>query len=167
MWLGLSGLFRARWTAQIHDEWKRNLLKARSDISPEQLDRTSALMDAAIPDALVTGYEPLCADLVLPDTDDRHVLAAAIRCKADVVVTFNLKDFPRDNLIGYDIEAIHPDDFIADLIDLDQAAVLQAARSHFRSLKKPPLAVQAYLDLLVRQGLTQTAKLLAPYRLLF
>jgi len=167
MWLGLSGLFRARWTAQIHHEWKRNLLKDRSDISAEQLDRTSALMDAAIPDALVTGYEPLCAGISLPDPDDRHVLAAAIRCKADVVVTFNLKDFPRNVLISYDIEAIHPDDFIADLIDLDQAAVLHAAQSQFRSLKKPPMTAQAYLDLLLRQGLNQTAKLLAPYQMLF
>ncbi len=167
MRLGLTGLFRARWTQQIHLEWKRNLLKARPDISPEQLDRTSALMDAAIPDAVITGYEPLCAELTLPDPDDRHVLAAAIRGKADVVVTFNLKDFPRAALVGYDIEAMHPDNFIADLIDLDQAAVLQAVQRHFRSLKKPPMTAQAYLELLLRQGLTQSAKLLAPYQRIF
>jgi hypothetical protein len=67
MWLGLSGRFRARWSAQIHGEWKRNVLKNRPDISPEQLDRTSSLMDQAIPDALVTGYESLVAGLTLPD----------------------------------------------------------------------------------------------------
>jgi len=54
MWLGLSGRFRARWSAQIHDEWKRNLLINRQDLSVEQIDRTSALMDHAIPDALGT-----------------------------------------------------------------------------------------------------------------
>lgn len=167
MWLALSGLFRARWTEQIHLEWKRNLLKDRADISQQQLDRTSSLMDAAIPDAVVTGYEPLCAELELPDPDDRHVLAAAIRCKAGVVVTFNLKDFPRAALAGYDIEAVHPDDFIADLVDLDQAAVLQATQRHFRSLKKPPMTAPAYLELLLRQGLTQTARLLAPYQRMF
>lgn len=166
MWLALTGLFRARWTKQIHLEWKRNLLSNRSDISPEQLNRTSALMDAAIPDVLVTGYESLCAELDLPDPNDHHVLAAAIRCKADVVVTFNLKDFPRAALAAYDIEAMHPDDFIADLGDLDQAAVIQAAQRHFRSLKKPPFTVPAYLDLLLRQGLTQTAKLLTPYQVI-
>jgi len=144
MWLGLSGLFRARWTEQIHEEWKRNLLKDRSDIQAEQLDRTSRLMDAAIPDAVVRGYQRLCAGLQLPDPDDRHVLAAAIRCKADVVVTFNLKDFPAHALAAYDIEAVHPDEFIADLADLDQAAVLGAAQQHFRSLKNPPFTVQAY-----------------------
>lgn len=80
--------------AQIHDEWKRNVLKNRLDLTVEQLNRTSALMDKAIPDALVTDHEMLCSGLDLPDPDDRHVLAAAIRCNAQTIVTFNLKDFP-------------------------------------------------------------------------
>jgi hypothetical protein len=92
--LGLSGRFRARWSAQIHDEWKRNLLLNRPDLTAEQLNRTSALMDRAIPDALISGYEELIAGLTLPDIDDRHVLAATIRCNASVIVTFNEKDFP-------------------------------------------------------------------------
>lgn len=82
MWLALSGRFRARWTADIHKEWKRNLLKNRPDLTLEQLDRTSMLMDRAIPDGEVTGYEALIQGLSLPDADDRHVLAAAIRCNA-------------------------------------------------------------------------------------
>lgn len=91
MWLGLSGRFRARWTTQIHDEWKRSLLQNRPDLTSEQLDRTSALMDVAIPDALVTGHESLIPGLTLPDLDDRHVLAAAIRCGASVIVTFGVR----------------------------------------------------------------------------
>ena len=94
MWLGLSGRFRARWSPRIHDEWKRNLLINRPDLTSAQLDRTSGLMDQAIPDGLVTGHEALIAGLTLPDPDDRHVLAAAIRCNASVIVTFNEKDFP-------------------------------------------------------------------------
>ncbi len=167
MWLGLSGLFRARWTEQIHDEWKRNLLQDRSDISAEQLERTSRLMDQAIPDALVRGYEGLCSAVHLPDPDDRHVVAAAIRCKADVIVTFNLKDFPAQALSAFAVEAVHPDEFIADLVDLDQAAVLGAAQHHFRSLKNPPFSPQGYIELLLRHGLTQTAKWLARYQVLF
>jgi hypothetical protein len=66
---------------QIHEEWKRNLIMNRPELTAEQLIRTSALMDRAIPDALVTGHEELIAGLTLPDIDDRHVLAAAIRCK--------------------------------------------------------------------------------------
>ena len=78
MWLGLSGLFRARWSTQIHEEWQRNLLKNRPDLTREQVNRTAELMDLAIPDALVTGHEDLIAGLSLPDENDRHVLAAAI-----------------------------------------------------------------------------------------
>src|SRR5690606_4809792 len=100
-------------TAEIHEEWKRNLLLNRSDLSREQLDRTSSAMDRAVPDALVTGHESLCSSLNLPDPDDRHVLAAAIKCGASVIVTFNLKDFPSDVLEPFEVEAMHPDDFIA------------------------------------------------------
>lgn len=105
MWLALSGRFRARWSRHIHEEWKRNLLLNPHDLSAEQLDRTSDLMDRAIPGALVTGYEPLMAGLMLSDPDDRHVLAVAIRCQASVIVTFNERDFPADVLDGFGLEA--------------------------------------------------------------
>jgi hypothetical protein len=164
MWLGLSGRFRARWSPQIHDEWKRNLLINRPDLTSAQLDRTSGLMDLAIPDGLVTGYEALIAGLTLPDADDRHVLAAAIRCNASVIVTFNEKDFPSSALAPYGIEAQHPDFFIDNLFDLDQAAVVAAAQRQRASLKNPALDVDRYLDVLLRQGLAQTAKALATYR---
>lgn len=164
MWLALSGRFRARWSAQIHDEWKRNLLKNRSDITPEQLDRTSALMDRAIPDALVTGHDVLVPGLNLPDADDRHVLAAAIRCNASVIVTFNERDFPESVLAPFGIEAQHPDEFAENLFDLDPAAVVAAAQRQRAQLKNPALTTDAYLDALRRQGLVQTAKALVTYQ---
>ena len=164
MWLGLSGRFRARWSPQIHNEWKRNLLVNRPDLTNAQLDRTSGLMDLAIPDGLVTGHETLIAGLTLPDADDRHVLAAAIRCNASVIVTFNEKDFPASALAPYGIEAQHPDLFIDNLFDLDQAAVVAAAQRQRTQLKNPPLDVDDYLDVLLRQRLVQTAKALASYR---
>lgn len=95
MHLALTGAYRARWSAQVHDEWKRNLLINRPDLTREQLDRTSSLMDMAVPDGLVTDYDSLVNSLQLSDADDRHVLAAAIKCNASVIVTFNLKDFPK------------------------------------------------------------------------
>lgn len=164
MWLGLSGRFRARWSAQIHDEWKRNLLLNRSDLTSAQLDRTSALMDLAIPDGLVTDHEALIADLALPDLDDRHVLAAAIRCNASVIVTFNEKDFPPAALSPFGIEAQHPDLFIENLFDLDPAAVVAAAQRQRAQLKNPPMDVDRYIDVLLRQGLVQTAKSLTIYQ---
>src|SRR5688572_7184384 len=85
MWLALSGRFRARWSEQIHDEWTRNLLAKRPDLRVERLKQTVALMNRAIPDACVSGHEPLINGLILPDPDDRHVLAAALRCGASVI----------------------------------------------------------------------------------
>jgi predicted nucleic acid-binding protein len=162
--LGLSGRFRARWSAQIHEEWKRNLLLNRPDLTMEQLNRTSDLMDRAIPDALVTGHEDLIAGLTLPDPDDRHVLAAAIRCNASVIVTFNEKDFPAEVLSHYALETQHPDVFADNLFDLDQAAVIAAAQRQRQQLKHPPVGVDDFLETLLRQGLVQTSKSLSKYR---
>ena len=164
MWLALSGRFRARWSLEIHNEWKRNLLKNRPDLTTEQLDRTSDLMDQAIPDACVYGYEKLIEGLTLPDVDDRHVLAAAIRCNASVIVTFNQKDFPDETLGPFGIEAQHPDEFVDNLFDLDPAAVVAAAQRQRKQLKMPPMDVSTYLELLLRQGLTQSSKALTHYR---
>ncbi|AOJ95687.1 PIN domain-containing protein [Burkholderia multivorans] len=159
-------MFRARWSAHITDEWKRNLLDNRPDLTAEQLDRTSSLMDRAIPDAVVTGYESLIAGLVLPDADDRHVLAAAIRCNASVIVTFNRKDFPEEALLPYGIEAQHPDEFVDDLFDLEPAVVVAAARRQREALKQPPLTADRYLEILRRQGMVQTCQSLDAYRAL-
>lgn len=121
-------------------------------------------MDRAIPDGLVTDHESLIDGLSLPDVDDRHVLAAAIRCNASVIVTFNEKDFPSQALAPFGIEAQHPDEFVENLFDLDPAAVVAAAQRQRAQLKSPPLDVNHYLDVLLRQGLVQTCKSLAVYR---
>ncbi|AXA92927.1 PIN domain-containing protein [Massilia sp. YMA4] len=166
MWLALSGCFSARWSERIHGEWKRNLLKNRPDLMQAQLDRTSALMDAAVPDCLVRGYEKLMPGLTLPDPDDRHVLAAAIRCGASVIVTFNVRDFPAEALREFAIEAQHPDEFTENLFDLDREAVLAAARHQRVQLSNPAIGIERYLDILRRQGLPRTVDALAVYRCL-
>ena len=79
MRLALTGLFRAKWSAAVHEEWICALLRNRPDLSREKLERTRMLMDLYAADALVTGYEDLIEGLQLPDPNDRHVLAAAIR----------------------------------------------------------------------------------------
>ncbi|MES9881867.1 MAG: PIN domain-containing protein [Sedimenticola sp.] len=98
--LSTTGLFSAKWTDRIHDEWIRNLLESRPDLE-EKLSRTRELMNQAVPDSLVAGFESLIENLELPDADDRHVLAAAIRSGAQAIITFNLKDFPDDVLAQY------------------------------------------------------------------
>jgi hypothetical protein len=99
----------------------------------------------------------------LPDADDRHVLAAAIRARADVIVTSNLADFPAETLKRHGIEARHPDEFILRLLELAPTAVCGAARKQRESLKNPPMTVEQYLASLERQGLVQTVAALRQF----
>jgi len=123
-------------------------------------------MDLAVPDCLVNDYEPLMQGLDLPDADDRHVLAAAIKCGASVIVTYNLKDFPAETLKRFEIEALHPDVFLSDIWDLDQAAVLEAVQKQRASLKNPRYTPRELLDILLKQRLPETVKHLSSYEML-
>ncbi len=114
-------------------------------------------MDRAIPDGLVTGHESLIETLQLPDPDDRHVLAAAIRSGAQLIVTFNLKDFSADALAVYGIEAVHPDVFVEYQLDLHQGLVISAAKRHRAALLNPSKTAGEYLETLAAQGLAITA----------
>lgn len=152
--LAQAGLVRARWTETIHDEWIRNVLANNPHVMSERLGRTRSLMNEAVRDCLVTGYEDLIDSLTLPDADDRHVLAAAIRGGAEIIVTFNLADFPRDTLTGFDIVAQHPDDFLVCLLDLAPGTVCVAVKAQRESLRNPPKTVEELLATLEAQGLT-------------
>lgn len=160
MHLAVAGLFRAKWSADVHEEWMSSVLARRPDLTRTKLERTRALMDLHAVDALVTGYEDLIPGLQLPDPDDRHVLAAAIRGRADVIVTLNLRDFPARVLGSFGIEAQHPDEFTLRLLDLAPLSVVAAAESHRQSLKHPPRTTGEHLLALERQGLTRSASAL-------
>ena len=88
-----TGLYRPRWTEAINDEWTKSL-KAKFPEKSDKIDRTRLLVDRSVPDCLITGYESLIPSLSLPDENDRHVFAAAICGRADVIVTTNVRDFP-------------------------------------------------------------------------
>ena len=138
--LGMVGVVRARWTENILDECFRSIQEQRPDLKPGALARTRELMREAIADCIVTGYEPLIDGFGLPDSDDRHVLAATIRAGAQAIVTFNLKDFPESALVPYEVEALHPDEFVLDLFDLAPAAMTNVIRDQAAALKNPPPA---------------------------
>ncbi|MBS0462187.1 MAG: PIN domain-containing protein [Proteobacteria bacterium] len=161
MHLALSGLYRARWTERIHDEWIGAILRKRPELTGALIEKRRQ-MDEAIPDALVAGYESLEFTLTLPDPDDRHVLAAAIFCKAGTIVTYNLKDFPASALAPHNITAQHPDEFIAHAIDLDPGAVLKAVRDVRASLKNPPMTIDELFDGYLALGLATTVATLKP-----
>jgi len=163
MRLALTDLFRARWTNQIHDEWIEALLKRRPELSREQLERTRALMNSHVRDCLVTGHGSLIASLELPDPNDRHVLAAAIRTRAHVIVTFNLEDFPDEALHPFGIEAQHPDEFVSHLVDLAPGVVCAAVKRQRQALRNPPKDVAEFLEALSRQRLPETVTRLRVY----
>lgn len=163
MWAATSELFAAKWTEQIHSEWSSNLLKRRPELQGH-LPRTIELMNNAVPDCLVENYEGLIPGLSLPDPDDRHVLAAAIKSGAQLIITFNLRDFPQTALEPYGIEAVHPDNFLVQQFDLHEAKLLQAAKKHRASLTKPPQSVEAYLETLASNGLVVTVDRLWDFR---
>lgn len=161
--MSLNGLYRARWTDRINAEWVDALSRKRPDIPRERLQRTRDRMNAAVPDSLVTGYEPLEATVQLSDPNDRHVAAAAIRCEAGTIVTYNLKHFPNKLLAPHGLTAQHPDQFIEHALGIDEAAVLDAVRLQRASLKNPPRTVEELLDSYLRHELATTVGLLRPH----
>jgi len=162
--LATTGLFAARWSDQIHEEWIRNILVKRPDLNQTQLQRTRKLMNMAVPDCLVSGHDGIEPALDLPDPDDRHVLAAAIVAHAQMIVTFNLKDFPPEKLAPFGVEAIHPDRFIECQMDLREAVVIQTARAQRHSLKNPERSAEEFLDTLAAVGLPVSADRLKEFQ---
>jgi hypothetical protein len=160
--LSVEGLLRPRWSEAIHDEWIRNLLKNAGErgITREALERTRKLMDAAVPEGLVTGYEPLIPPLKLPDADDRHVLAAAIHAGAEAIITTNLKDFPARRLVKHGIRALHPDGFLCALAEAEGEAVWRALRRLRERLKKPPRSVEEYVEIVGKLPLPRFVEML-------
>lgn len=153
MRLAVTDLYRAKWSDDIHAEWMRNLAANRPDIPQVRIDRLRDLMDSNVRDAIVDNYAPLIPSLALPDPDDRHVLAAAIVGRADVIVTYNLKDFPAAILAPFGIEAQHPDQFLRHQFDLNPDLVCAVIRDLRAGLKNPPRTVDEYIVTLERHEL--------------
>jgi len=153
MELAITDTFRARWTDDILDEWVESILKKRPDISKQGLKKQRLLMNTHVRDALITSYKSIIPSLKLPDLDDRHVLAAAIRGRVDAIVTFNLKDFPSSALVAYDVEIQHPDDFLVNLYDMYPAQVLTGMKRVRKRLKNPPYSVEEHLRAFQSAGL--------------
>ena len=154
--LASLGVYEPIWTAAIQDEWIRNLAKARPDIKRAALEATQRSMDRAFPGSNVTNYESIISSLSLPDPDDRHVLAAAIKSKAKVIVTANLKDFPSSALTPYAIRAEHPDEFVSGCIDRERKKAIKALENQVKALKKPPLSREKVLENLKSTGLIRS-----------
>lgn len=160
--LAAAGLFLPYWTERIHDEWIRNLLANRPDISSAVLARTRAGMDRYFPGALVLGFEPFEARLAGVHPSDRHVAAAALKARAQHIITHNLKHFPADALQPHGPGSESPDDFVARLIQANLATVGAATVAHRTGLKGPAFTEAEYATAFRRAGLEKSASLLRP-----
>lgn len=153
----VTDIFKAKWTADIHREWIEALLRNEPARDRAALERTRDLMDRATRDSLVEGYRALIPALTLPDADDRHVLAAAIVGRCDVIVTQNLADFPAEALDPFGIDVQHPDQFLVNHLHLAPGLFCACVRKVRARLKNPPYGVEAYLATLTQVGLVATA----------
>lgn len=154
-WFAHYELFTPKWSNHIFSEWEE--VMRRKGITEEVLKKRSAIANLAFPDALVRNYEPIITSLSLPDKKDCHVLAAAIKTNANVIVTNNLKDFPKEYLSTFGLVAKSADDFIADIIDLNHEKALEAFRKLVMNRRNPDLDEFEVLDNLRKNGLTNSA----------
>ena len=121
-------------------------------------------MRQIFPEAYVdNGYKVFEPSLFLPDEKDRHVLAAAIHCRASTIVTDNLRDFPASQLAMHGIEAKSADDFIADEIDLDIYRAAGVVKKMRARLKRPEMSASDLLLKMEARGLTETSRMLRPF----
>lgn len=154
-----AGLVHARWTDKILDECFENLSKQRPELA-ERLKRTRALMNESIRDVLVQNYENLIDGLKLPHDEDRHVLAAAVKAAAQVIVTLNTKHFPPDAIDPnglQEMEAQDPDTFLFNLIDLNPKAVAEVIRDIEADLQSRP-GIPYVLEALAKAGLPRSVE---------
>jgi len=152
LWLAVYELYTPKWSNRLLDEFAEIFNRVNLNISPSQVKKQIDLMNTVWMDTIE-----------LPDENDRHVVAAAIKCNANVIVTNNLKDFPKEFLIGFDLTAIGPDNFIADIIDLDPKLCREAFREMVLSKTKPPYDELDYLEIFRRNGLEQSASELSRF----
>lgn len=158
--LGEAGLYRPRWTNEIHEEWKRNVLEDQPERTREELERRRAFMDQAIDHDLIEGYEHHIANLNLPDPDDRHVLAAAIESGAEIILTYNLRDFPPAVLSAYGMTTQHPDEFLCRQMAAAPMLVVDVIESMRLKRKQPEISRQQLLEKLTRVSIPQFVEML-------
>lgn len=155
LWFAHYDLFTPKWSQHIFDEWEE--VMRRKEIEEAEIKKRIRRVNEAFPDALVQNYEPLIPLLQLPDEKDRHVLAAAIKTNANLIVTNNLKDFPEDYLATFSLSAKSADDFLTDTIDLNPKQSIEAFRRLVLNRRNPDLDEFEVLDAFRRNGIKNTA----------
>ena len=161
--LAAHEFFSPKWSPRIREEWTRNLVARMTDrdgeeIAKSKVARIVAAVETAFPDALVATELSESSVLDPVDAKDRHVVVTAMVAKADAIVTFNITDFAAPYLSkNLQIEVIHPDDFVMDLVDLNEKRAVAAFRELMARKKNPPLSIADLIQRLRDGGLVQTS----------
>ena len=148
LWLADAEMYEPLWSEEILDEVERNLVD-KFNLSPEKASRRLNHMRSAFPNATVEDYEDLISAMT-NDQKDRHVAAAAVRGGAALIVTANIRDFAPESLEQYDIEAVHPDDFLQDQFDLDPTVTLACLRQQRAAYTRPQFTFREFYLSLAR-----------------
>jgi len=151
-----QGLFRARFTDQIIDEWTGSLIRNKPALE-ESIKKQATAVREVFEECFVTGYEAMIEGLELPDPNDRHVLAAAIKCSAQLIVTENLKDFPPKILEEHGIEALGADDVLVNTFDLFPLECARALRTVRKRYDNPSFSQSEFLLDLTKSGMPKLA----------
>lgn len=154
----MDRLVEARWTDAIHEEWIRNLTADVPAIPIGRLQATRRLMNEALPTAMVSGYEKHIAMVTLPDPDDRHVVAAAIAARASLILTWNLRHFPENELKKFDLRRMDPDEFLSGLFDKAPDLVIGSLANARRNLSKTHVSASDFIRIFENQKLAELAK---------
>lgn len=154
-WFAHYDLYTPKWSQHIFNEWKRVTIE--KGVSEEEVNKRITKANEAFPDAEVINYRGLIEHLQLPDENDRHVLAAAIKTNANVIVTNNIKDFPPDYLQSFGLNAKTADDFLTDIIDLNPDQAIAAFKEMVLNKKNPQMDEFEVLNQLRKVGLKDTA----------
>jgi hypothetical protein len=142
LWLADAEMYEPLWSEEILAEVERNLI-GKFGVPTEKVSRRLGRMRSAFPNALVEGYEDLIPAMT-NHPKDRHVAAAAVRGGAALIVTANLRDFPPESLSQYDIEAVHPDNFLQDQLDLDCEVTIASLVKQRRHYSRPPFTFREF-----------------------
>lgn len=162
--LAHDNLYRVKWTQEIQSELRNALRRNAPHLSRAQLDYLLATMTQSFPDASVSGFEDYIPRLNLPDPNDRHVLAAAIVGKCDLLITKNIRHFPAEYLSSLGIRVLSPDDFLVALLLSNPGDFCASVSRVLSRLDNPAYTFDQYVSLLRTGELIQTSTLLVRYQ---
>ena len=166
--LAEAEFFRVRWSVSVLDETQKAiqkiLIKKDVEDARERAVRARRAMETAFEDAMVIDFEKfLCVAEGIPDPKDAHVVAAALKTQAAVIVTENIKHFPPELMAQLNLDIRSADIFIADTIALDEGKAVAAIRKMRERFKKPEMTAESLLIEIEAVGLTETADMLKPH----